>query len=82
MPLSQRSCNITPMSVSPEKEESRSKEERIERQVRVVEEKNEVVEIPSKGHDARDSTPRQLHAMDDAVVERVSEEDYQRMMAP
>ena len=29
-----------------------------------------------------DSTPRQLHAMDDRVVDRMSEEEYQRAVAP
>ena len=54
MPLSQRSCSITPMSVSPKEEEPRLNEDRIERRVRVVEGKNEVVEIPSRGRDKRE----------------------------
>ena len=69
--------------------------------VQIMEENNEVVEIPSRGRDkrvrqrdrgsagklcdpngVRDSTPRQLHAVDDRVTDRMSEEEYQRAVAP
>jgi hypothetical protein len=44
---------------------------------------NEVIEVPARGRGKKvQRTPQQLHAMDDAVVERVSEEEYQRAMAP
>ena len=69
--------------------------------VQIMEENNEVVEIPSRGrhksvrqrnrgsagklrdsNGARDSTPGQLHVMDDRVTDRMSEEEYQRAVAP
>ena len=47
------------------------------RKVRMEESLNEVIEVPARGRGRRvRRTPRQLHAMDDAVVERVSEEEY------
>ena len=53
------------------------------RKVRMEESLNEVIEVPARGRGKRvQRAPRQLHAMDDAVVERVSEEEYQRAMAP
>ena len=91
-------CSIRPEPVRPEQTtpvdegcelsgrqatDDRGSHEPERRKVRMEESLNEVIEVPARGRGKKvQRTPQQLHAMDDAVVERVSEEEYQRAMAP